>query len=74
MILISSDQYDYSTNHVIDWLVFLKREFIRINKNDNYEITFNNSKLVLNFKGRTINFDKIEGYFYRRGKISLQTK
>lgn len=69
MILISSDQYDYSTNHIIDWLTFFKKDFIRINKHDDYQITFNNSKLNLYFNDKTINLKKIDGYFYRRGQI-----
>jgi ATP-GRASP peptide maturase of grasp-with-spasm system len=69
MILISSDQYDSSTNHVIDWLTSFKKQFIRINKNDDYKISFINSKLNLNFQGKSIDFNTIKGYFYRRGKI-----
>ncbi|WP_343662327.1 grasp-with-spasm system ATP-grasp peptide maturase [Chryseobacterium mucoviscidosis] len=69
MILISSDQYDYSTNHIIDWLIFFKEKFIRINKNDDYKITFSESKLNLSFDGESIDLSKLTGYFYRRGKI-----
>lgn len=69
MILISSDIYDYSTNHVIDWLSSFKKQFVRINKIDDYKITFHDSKLNLSFNDEIINLNKIEGYFYRRGKI-----
>lgn len=71
MILISSDQYDYTTNDVIDWIVSFERQFTRINKKDQYKILFDGSKIELEFKDQVLNFERIEGYFYRRGKIGF---
>jgi hypothetical protein len=34
MIIINSDNGDKSTNDIIDWLVYLNEEFIRINDTD----------------------------------------
>lgn len=72
MILISSDRYDYSTNYVIDWLDYSKEKFTRINKDDLYQITFNDSQLCINFNGENIDLSTTTGYFYRRGKIHFQ--
>ncbi|KMQ65288.1 hypothetical protein ACM39_16530 [Chryseobacterium sp. FH2] len=72
MILISSDKYDYTTNDVIDWLIFFDKQFIRLNKFDDYQISFNNLKLELVFKGKILNFSKLDGYYYRKGKIQYK--
>ncbi len=69
MILISSYLYDYTTNDVIDWIVSFGEQFTRINKRDKYKIHFNGPTLELEFKDQVLNFEKIGGYFYRRGKI-----
>lgn len=71
MILISSYQYDYTTNDVIDWIVSFERQFTRINKKDQYKILFDGSKIELEFKDQVLNFEDIKGYFYRRGKIGF---
>lgn len=34
MILIISDEDDYSTNDVIDWLIVNRKDFCRINRTD----------------------------------------
>ncbi|MDR2836176.1 MAG: hypothetical protein LBV69_08305 [Bacteroidales bacterium] len=38
MILILSEDHDQSTNDIIDWLIFYKKEFVRINLSDKCEI------------------------------------
>ncbi len=46
MILIISEENDYSTNEVIDWLSFYKKKYLRINTNEindsNINITMKN--------------------------------
>lgn len=74
MILIVSESSDQSTNEVINWLIFWRIEFIRINENDFikiYDIEVNNSlNTSITFsvnKGRIINTNDISSYWFRRG-------
>ncbi|AMS26025.1 hypothetical protein AEM51_02350 [Bacteroidetes bacterium UKL13-3] len=40
MILIISDEDDYSTNDVIDWLIVNRKDFCRINRTDTFELKY----------------------------------
>lgn len=77
MIFILSDNSDYSTNQVIDWVHFHKKEFIRVNFEDNIitlSISLGDSESIeLGFdNGVKVNFSKIESYWYRRGNFVLK--
>jgi len=83
MILIISDEQDSSTNNVIDWLVYLKVPYYRINEHYSvhidYLITLNKA---VDFKFSiknphfanqiSINAKEIKGYWYRRGFFPLE--
>ena len=81
MVLIISDEMDFSTNEIIDWLLYYKKEFYKINNTDNVRIKNINisSKgnldfnLVVNDKDE-IKFSSISSYWYRRGTFTLSYK
>ncbi len=75
MILILSEQYDQSTNEVINWLTHYNQEYIRINDTDNCEIVkidCYNDKVVMNINGYTLDFNDISTYWYRRGNFKIK--
>ncbi len=74
MILISSEANDFSTNDVIDWLLFYNRPFKRINLEDDYNINFNLKKIIIKVNGSIIDVNLIKSYWYRRGKISIKKR
>jgi len=79
MILICSDIADESTNHVIDWLKFYKRKYLRINTNDHLVIkslSINNNEqdiILYNHSTQsTFNLRSVSFFWYRRGDINIQ--
>lgn len=82
-VLIISDEYDGSTNHVIDWLSSYGCDFIRINETDILtlvEFTINNDyvNIVLEYNcfgiQKTFSLNQIKSVWYRRGKLNLNYK
>lgn len=82
MVLIVSDEQDVSTNNVIDWLVYFKVPFLRINENDGVklsQVAFKNGSLHFQFEihknafGTTFLLSEKEVvlYWYRRGCLKL---
>ncbi len=79
MVLIFSDEYEVSTDDVIDWLLFQKTAFIRINETNQMrlkemKLTDNNWQIILSFGQIQIDMDKINYYWYRRGHFNLMHK
>ncbi len=77
-ILIITDDADDSSNLVINWLLYFKADFIRLNGKVDFEvisITIENSriKLLLKSQSTIINLDEISVFWYRRGNISMLT-
>jgi len=83
MLLVFSDEYDSSTHRVIDWLLYCKKPFIRINEDSTIQvekIVLDNEKLdfVLIIDVPTtktsvqVKSSDITGYWYRRGYFNLK--
>ncbi|MDR2126259.1 MAG: grasp-with-spasm system ATP-grasp peptide maturase [Prevotellaceae bacterium] len=77
MILILSEEFDQSTNDVIDWLLYFNKPFIRINDTDICEIikikfVENKTKIVIKVNDQKIDFDDVSAYWYRRGYFSIK--
>ena len=73
MILIFSNQLDYSTDEVIRWLSYYSADVLRINVDDEaYKIEFINQSeiMVKNSNGELYNLLDASAYWYRRGGIS----
>jgi ATP-GRASP peptide maturase of grasp-with-spasm system len=77
MVLIFSEESDYSTTEVCRWMFFLKTSYIRIDqeftidikyiKVDNNDIDF----LFTYAKEKTISLASVSFYWYRRGRFRL---
>ncbi len=70
MILIISNEYEPTTDLVIDWLISKNACFIRINSEDISQVLQTNkispTSDVLMVNGKQINFDQINVIWYRR--------
>ncbi len=77
MILILSNQADDDTNNVIKWLTKYKKEFIRINADeDNIHFMYFNiddEQLVFDIRGKKINLFDFKSVWYRRQGFSFKT-
>lgn len=75
MIIIFSQKHEISTCDVIDWLVYYKVDFVRINTDEEeplkirISITEENSIVTLDYKGTLIDLDLVSSYWYRRGGV-----
>jgi ATP-GRASP peptide maturase of grasp-with-spasm system len=80
MIVIFSNSFEPSTNAVIEWLLYFKKPFVRINPDDgtmsNLKLdhqSVNKGKTVtdfqFNYKEFTVSLKDVEGYWFRRGDI-----
>lgn len=74
MTLIISEEADFSTNVVIDWLLFYDRKFVRINIEDDLDVTFNGLNIGFNSKYCAFKLDDISSVWYRRGDIPIKFK
>lgn len=78
MILIISDEDDYSTNDVIDWLIVKRKAFCRINRLDTFELKYlsivegkSDFEIVSSDKKIRMKLTDLTSYWYRRGYLNL---
>jgi len=76
MILIISEQEDYSTEKVTKWLDHFQAEYFRLNKEDlikNLEITFSNNVFSVNLyiNEDWLLLEEIKCVWYRRGELNF---
>lgn len=74
MILIISEEADFSTNVVIDWLLYYNKKFVRINLEDDLNISFNGSNIAFKSKNYSFNLEEITSVWYRRGDLPIKYK
>lgn len=77
MVLILSAKDDFSTNDVINWLVFMDKKFIRISEEDEIqfskiEITNENIDLLIIINNKIeIKLSEINRFWYRRSSLNI---
>jgi ATP-GRASP peptide maturase of grasp-with-spasm system len=76
MILIISEPKDVSTNDVIEWLIYEKKPFIRVNPDSkicvkHIEITSQDTRCLLSIEGVNLYLSDVTGVWFRRGQINL---
>ncbi|ARS40398.1 grasp-with-spasm system ATP-grasp peptide maturase [Sphingobacteriaceae bacterium GW460-11-11-14-LB5] len=72
MILIFSVNDDYSTSRVINWLIHMKKAFIRLNENSDVEIiSLTTDDFTLKIDGKRVHSAQITKIWYRRGGLYL---
>jgi ATP-GRASP peptide maturase of grasp-with-spasm system len=73
MILIQSQNCDFSTNTVVEWLLHLKAPFLRINKENHdvklegFSLSSAKTKVSLNLENKIVDMDDVTAYWHRRG-------
>jgi len=73
MVIIFSISDDYSTSRVINWLINLKKDFIRINENTDVKlISLTDTAFTLHIDGKTVCSNEITKIWYRRGDLFFQ--
>ena len=75
MILIFSQEYEFSTNKVIDWLNYYNVDYVRVNDTDlvyinKIEIKDGHYNFVITLNNKTIGLEGISCYWYRRGGLN----
>jgi ATP-GRASP peptide maturase of grasp-with-spasm system len=76
MILIITDEVCVTTNKVIDWLLYYKADFYRVNQNSICKIRkflLSNNRCEIEFycNNNLIKLNQINAIWYRRGDINL---
>jgi len=77
MILILSNEDEFTTDEVIEWLLYLRKPFLRISANDTIEIMEISLKnkvidFILKINGSSIiKFSEISSFWYRRSFINI---
>jgi ATP-GRASP peptide maturase of grasp-with-spasm system len=76
MILIFSNEKDFTTDIVIDWLNFFKKKFVRVNfeneiENIYLDINDTGAKFYFYSKDKEINFDNIDSFWFRKSGLSF---
>ncbi|PXW12561.1 ATP-GRASP peptide maturase of grasp-with-spasm system [Chryseobacterium sp. CBTAP 102] len=72
MILIISNNNERTTNKIIEWLLEMKKEFIRIHEDEIFEIAVENKKILLRSNRNSFFLDKITSVWYRRGGLKIK--
>jgi len=72
MILILSDETDSSTTNVVEWLYYLKKDFIRINAQTKIKLDFVGNDVILITDDNLIKLSDIKSFWYRRGYINIK--
>lgn len=77
MILILSEDNDQTTNDVIDWIIYFKHDFVRVNYSceccvTDIRLNDDNIDILLTVQNREVIFSSISSYWYRRGNINIK--
>jgi ATP-GRASP peptide maturase of grasp-with-spasm system len=71
MILILSDEFDFSTTQVLEWLDTYSLKWIRINPNEKIKLKFLGDDILFDLKGNSFLLSEVKGFWYRRGFLNL---
>lgn len=83
MVLILSDEYDSSTNNVIDYLNYFNADYLRINENNILEVKFIkfidgvlsfSFEVEIGINKHIVNSSQIKAFWYRRGWFTIKKK
>ena len=75
MILVVSEQSDYTTKLVLEWLDYYEKAFVRINKKDKIAIVAmeygEDSDTIFEIHGKIIRASDITSVWFRRGFMGI---
>jgi hypothetical protein len=77
MILIITEERDFVSQNVIDWLIFSKHDYLIINQNSKVkflkaEISVNKLDLQIQIDSKIINLSEVKSIWYRRHDFYLE--
>ncbi|MFZ4931080.1 grasp-with-spasm system ATP-grasp peptide maturase [Chryseobacterium sp. Mn2064] len=72
MILIISNNNERTTLKVIQWLLDMKKDFIRIHEDEVFEIKTENKQVFLKSDRSSFFLDDITSVWYRRGRLKIK--
>lgn len=72
MILIITEEADYSSSMVIDWLLYYKIDFIRVNENDQLNVEFLLNDIKIMNDSFSFLLSELKGMWYRRGHLNIK--
>jgi ATP-GRASP peptide maturase of grasp-with-spasm system len=73
MILILSEKEDFSTTQIIEWLNYIKKKWIRINKDDLIEVKCIGNDLSFKIDDEVkFHLSEIKSVWYRRGALNFK--
>lgn len=73
MILIISEEFERTTNEVLQWLLLHDISFLRINKEDSIkivELSLSSERLLFEVNGKDFNINNFDTVWYRRGNLN----
>lgn len=73
MILIISEEFECTTDEVVQWLLLYNISFLRINKETSLkivELSLSSERLLFEFNGRVFNINDFDTVWYRRGNLN----
>lgn len=73
MILIISEEFECTTDEVVQWLLLYNISFLRINKETSLkivELSLSSERLLFEFNGRVFNVNDFDTVWYRRGNLN----
>ncbi len=78
-VLIDSNEEDYSTEFVINWLNYFNQNVIRLNSESPFnlikiELDKNKPYAIFSVDNKIINTNDIKSFWYRRGDIKIEFK
>ena len=71
MILIFSQNDDYSTNEVIKWLISFKKPYIRVQEDEVFDVRILKKRILLKSDRNEFYIDEIDSVWYRRGGLKF---
>ncbi|MEN2435779.1 grasp-with-spasm system ATP-grasp peptide maturase [Weeksellaceae bacterium A-14] len=71
MILIFSQNDDYSTNEIIKWLISYKKPYIRVHEDEVFDVRILKKRILLKSDRNDFYIDEIDSVWYRRGGLKL---
>jgi ATP-GRASP peptide maturase of grasp-with-spasm system len=74
MILIISEEADYSTSIVVDWLLHFNANWVRINGTDKISASFEGTDVKISGKDINFKLSEVKSVWYRRGRLNLNYK
>lgn len=72
MILIISNNNERTTLKIIQWLLKMEKNFIRIHEDEIFEIKAENKKIFLESNKNSFFLDEITSVWYRRGRLKIK--